>query len=57
MPAPEPLPPVTPTGLAGTLTSGSNAVALVGVVGLAAIMGMVAGAGIVATVAISKERT
>ena len=57
LPPPEPAPaPAPAAGLIGSLTSGSNAVALVGVVGLAAVMGMVAAAGIVATVAISKDK-
>jgi hypothetical protein len=35
---------------------GGNAVAIVGVMGLAAVMGMVAATGVVAAVAINKDR-
>jgi hypothetical protein len=39
-----------------SLFRGSNATALIGVVGLTAVLGMVAATGIVAAVALSKER-
>ena len=52
----QPVSAAAPGGLLGTLTGGSNAVAIVGVVGITAVMGMVAAAGIVAAVAISKDK-
>jgi hypothetical protein len=60
LPTPASLPVAAPAGatpaLASILGGGSNSVALVGIVGIAAVMGMVATAGIVATVAIAKEK-
>jgi photosystem II stability/assembly factor-like uncharacterized protein len=62
-PAPEPVPPPSPepvpqvTVPVAPQPPGSNTVAIVGAVGIAAIMGMVATAGIVAVVAINKDKS
>jgi hypothetical protein len=50
-PAPSPVPSLI------SLPSGGNAVAIVGVIGLAVLMGMVAATGVVAVVAINKDKS